>query len=272
MKTKNKLSGKKVVTGRVSAKKPNIVDKPKDSNGRPSAVKPTNGKSSALKRDTWISFVLDETGSMQACYDATISGFNEYIESMTRAAKDNKIKITMTQTQFNSTKVQIVHNGVLVEDIPKLDHNNYRPDMDTPLYDAIGRTISEVKAKLATMKTKPAILFVIMTDGQENASKEYNLATIRSKIQECEKEGWTFVYMGANQDAWAVGSTFGMHKGNTMSYTHATTGQAVRSAAVASVSYARTGSQQTQSFFSDPTAVSNKQSDSDNQESATEKH
>lgn len=160
------------------------------------------------KKEVLINFVLDETGSMMSCKDTTISGFNEYIESM----KKKKDKISMTLTRFNSEKIEIDYSDKPIDKVPNLTKENYNPNHLTPLYDAIGKTINETK------DVKKNVLFVVLTDGEENSSKEYTRNSIFELIKKMEKKGWTFVYLGANQDAWANSGTIGFNQGNVINF------------------------------------------------------
>lgn len=160
-----------------------------------------------------VNFVLDETGSMSVCLNTTISGFNEYIASL----KSRKEKISFTLTKFNADAVNVVYVDKPIEDVPDLNAETYKPNHLTPLYDAIGRSINEVETKIKDKKDL-SVLFVILTDGEENASREYTQEAIFNLIKEKEAKGWAFAYLGANQDAWAVGSKMGFSKGNTMSF------------------------------------------------------
>jgi hypothetical protein len=194
-----------------------------------------------------VSFILDETGSMFSVKDQTISGFNEYVETLQREDNANDIKFTLTK--FNSSKpnnVEIVYDGVKVKDVEPLTDETYRPDSTTPLYDAIGQTISAVdRAK----KKKEAALVVIQTDGLENASREYSQRDIFDLIDERKKDGWTFVFLGADQDAYAASAQFGISKGNTRSYSSQDTDKTFAVAAAASVAYTRRGGTQTDDFW-----------------------
>jgi len=149
-----------------------------------------------------VVLVLDETGSMGIIRDHTISGFNEYKNSL----KD----VLFTLVQFNKAKIEMVHNRVPVKDVPDLDRETYTPTDLTPLYDAIGSTMTDLKGKKG--------VFVIMTDGQENASVEYSQQQIFDMVTEKRKKGWEVVFLGADQDAWATGQVIGVSKGSTMSY------------------------------------------------------
>ena len=176
--------------------------------------KPQAKKQAASKGVTFVSLVLDETGSMADCRGATVSGFNEYIKTL----KTRKDPVKFTLTLFNTNKTEIRHRCVPLEMVRELNNLNYIPDACTNLYDAVAAAIRAMEGDIASVSPKPAVLCVIMTDGQENSSKEYDYDKIRDLIQEKEKDGWNFVYLGANQDAWAVGTSLGIAAHNTMSY------------------------------------------------------
>lgn len=163
-------------------------------------------------KETLINFILDETGSMMTHKAKTISAFNEYVKSLKSKSEPTK----MTLTKFNSTKVEVVYTNKDINDVPELNEQNYQPDNLTPLYDAIGKTVKEVSDK--TQGKDQLVLVAILTDGEENASKEYTKEGIKVLIKEKETQGWSFVYLGANQDAFAVGSSLGVARGNTQTF------------------------------------------------------
>jgi hypothetical protein len=153
--------------------------------------------------------IIDESGSMMNITDKTIRGFNEFLE--THQSLPGEALLTLVK--FN-TKYEIVHNGINVKDVPKLDNNTYQPTGMTALLDAVGKAIDEVGKRYDGMKkkNKPGkVIFLIMTDGEENSSKEYKLEHIKEKIQKRQSENkMEFVFMGANQDAWATGGGMGI--------------------------------------------------------------
>lgn len=163
---------------------------------------------------TDISFLLDRTGSMQSIKQATIDGFNEFVNGQ----KVNAVKGTMTLTIFDSESIDILYTH-RIKDIPELTEATYQPRANTPLFDAIGRTIRETKGRLATLKSQPdTVIVVIMTDGLENASDEFRLADVRAVVQEQEAAGWQFLFLGANMDAFAEGMNLGMQNAQYVTY------------------------------------------------------
>ncbi len=196
-----------------------------------------------------INFVLDETGSMANCKDATISGFNEYVDELVKRPE----RMLFTLTKFNSEKIDIVHSGVPLKDVLRLNQATYVPQELTPLYDAVARTIKAAEGALRGVKGQKAVLCVIQTDGQENASREYDQKAIFDLVERKKAEGWTFAFLGADQDAWVSAGAMGVPMASSMSYagTPGGTRTAFRKTAEASVSYAAAGGVQTDSFFDD---------------------
>lgn len=196
------------------------------------------------KKNMHVSFVLDETGSMQSVKEQTISGFNEYIETLRKDKAAKQMRFTLTK--FNSDKVEIAHRAVELGEVALLNDETYQPAALTPLYDAIGRTIRVLEKEV---NGKDTALIVIQTDGQENHSKEFTRDGIFSLITEKKNAGWTFAFLGADQDAWIASQALGIDKGNTMSYAGQDTSKAFHRVATASVAYVSMDAALTRSFF-----------------------
>jgi hypothetical protein len=152
------------------------------------------------KQEVLVNVVLDRSGSMQANRAETISGYNHYVDGL---KADGKMKYTITLIQFDSPsegpELTVSYSDKPVGDVPALTDKTYEPRGWTPLYDAVGECIRRVEAK------DRAVLTVIITDGQENASRDFTQATIKDLIKQKESEGWKFVFLGANIDSFAVG-------------------------------------------------------------------
>jgi hypothetical protein len=147
-------------------------------------------------------FLLDRSGSMESCWDDTIGGFNAFVNDQ---KKDGG---TLTLIQFDH-EYQLCYENKPIGDVEPLTRETFQPRGSTALLDAIGRAIKEVK-------TRPT--FIILTDGCENASHVYTKAHIKDLIEERQKDGWTFVYLGANQDAFAEAGAIGINPETTMNY------------------------------------------------------
>ena len=128
-----------------------------------------------------------------------------------------------TLTKFDSGRIKAICKAIDIKNAPILNNDNYIPNSMTPLYDAIAKTIHDTE-KVAKGKD---VLCVIMTDGEENASKEYTRDKIFGLIKEKEKEKWSFIYLGANQDSWDIGYSIGLHKGNVIDYNQKNTKQTI---------------------------------------------
>jgi len=171
-----------------------------------------------MPKKIYVNFVLDETGSMEICRDATISGFNEFLQGMRGDQKDDDQEVRFTLTKFNSIRVEVVHDAVPLSEVKELTPNSYRPQELTPLYDAIMTTIHATEHAIEGQENV-SVLCSIMTDGEENHSREHTREDVFKAIEKKTAEGWTFTYLAADQDAWAVGRSMGISQGNTMDYT-----------------------------------------------------
>lgn len=198
-----------------------------------------------------LGMLLDATGSMQHDTHRTIDGFNEYIAGL--KGNDTTAEAELTLATFNSEiGVFKVHDGILVKATPPLTQNEYRCAGVTPLYDAIGRLIGLV-ARRAIAGEK--VLIVINTDGLENASAEYTRDAIFKLIKEKEQQGnWTFVFLGADIDAWEANKSMGLgvSSSNTRSYNKAATGQTMRDLAGHTQAYAMSAASRTDDFYGSP--------------------
>ena len=181
-------------------------------------IVPTNEK-------THIICVLDSSGSMGNIMKDSIGGFNEFLRQQ-KALPD---KATITVALFDDPNhYQLLYDNIDIKQAEELTSTVWYPRGMTALYDAIGKTINTDKAKLARLgKEAPSkVLVCVVTDGEENSSKEYTLAAVKKLIKECEKEDWNFLYLAANQDAFKVGSGFGISVGNTYNYVASSAGVA----------------------------------------------
>jgi len=161
----------------------------------------------AQPQPLYITLILDESGSMQSCKGAAIAGFNQYVATLRQDPAETRFTLTL----FNSGKLEVRYHEVAVSAVKDLDVETYRPDDGTPLYDAIGRTLSIARQDAPPDARK---LCVILTDGEENASQEYTRSKIFSMIKEFEKQGWGFLYLGADHDVWAAGELLGIVEEN----------------------------------------------------------
>lgn len=149
-----------------------------------------------------VSILLDRSGSMSAIKDAAIKGYNDYLKQI-ESEKD----ILISLHEFDSVAIDLVHGALLVEDSLRLNNENFLPRGTTPLYDAIGHVIGWTEVEAATLSkgigSIVPVLMIILTDGYENASTEYDLEKVKDKIKQMEDtQGWTFMYLAASPEAW----------------------------------------------------------------------
>lgn len=150
-----------------------------------------------MKCHTHIAVVLDRSGSMDSMRREIIGGFNSFLEDQKEVAGT----ATLTLVQFDNELDRLADFKPLAE-IKPLDESTYVPRGCTRLYDAIGLTVNTVKESIEKATQKPdKVLVLILTDGMENASQEYSTDGIKSMLEERQKAGWEFSFIGANQDA-----------------------------------------------------------------------
>ena len=208
------------------------------------ATKSKTPRRKRAEKRTVMHLLLDMTGSMAGSKIQTLSAVNEYMKTI-REGKDTQ-GLVLTLSLFNSEiRVQRHLDAVKASEIKDLTMATYRPHAFTPLYDAIGQTITDAATQT---KKGDGTLVVIVTDGFENASREYTKARIIDLIDEKQKEGWQFVYLAQNLDAMAAGAQFGIDPGSTMSYDADSTPQAFVAMASATAEYAAGGSKRSARF------------------------
>jgi hypothetical protein len=179
-----------------------------------------------------VGLVLDESGSMGVVWHPTIGAVNEYFNSIRKS--DNTVSLLKLGSQYAGGS-KYVYKAKAAASVPDLTTTSYIPGDMTPLCDAIGRMITDLDAAMA--EDENAVV-VVMTDGQENASREFDAESIKKLISEKQESGrWTFLYLAANVDELATGASYGFYAHNTQGYSHdaAGTSNVMRSAAGATV-------------------------------------
>jgi uncharacterized protein YegL len=171
--------------------------------------------------------VVDRSGSMGTIKNDAIGGFNTFLEAQQELPGDAKFTLIL----FNH-KYDTIYNGTPIKEVKKLTSRAYITDGNTALYDAVGRAIDTVGVRLANTpeEDRPEkVIVAILTDGEENSSREYNLEQINNMIKhQKEVYSWEVVFLAANIDAVATAQTLGIQAKDAFNFV--ATGKGVRAA------------------------------------------
>lgn len=206
------------------------------------------GKKVAAGGETDITFVLDRSGSMGSIRDDTIGGFNIFLEDQKKTPGNVLISLHQFDDQHET-----IYDAMDLKDINPLDGTTFVPRGSTALLDAIGQALNLTRAR--TEKSKPdQVLFVIITDGGENASHEFKRESIFEQIKKAEDDwDWQIIFLAANQDAISEGASLGISGAKSMTY--GATGMGTREAFSAlsenTIGYRISGKAKTEEFFTE---------------------
>lgn len=166
---------------------------------------------------TELVFILDRSGSMSGLESDTIGGYN----SLLAKQKKEKGEAAVTTVLFDDG-MKMIHNRMPIKLVRKLTKKDYYVGGCTALLDAVGETIDHIWSCHKEMKKEDRpgkTLFVITTDGLENASKKYSFKDIKKMIEKKkEKQGWEFLFLGANIDAIEVAGSMGIKADRAVNY------------------------------------------------------
>lgn len=201
-------------------------------------------------KKTFITLVLDETGSMSPKKDSVISGTNEYVNAHKEIDDCYASLITFDKvnggyfhqaTEQNPQRdaVRVITNAVEIKDFSPITSEQYNPHGMTNLYDAVGFTIKYIE-DLTRFAEDPIIIVSINTDGEENASTEYTAKTVSDLIKQKKELGWQFIFMGEDlsvERTDAIASILNVDKSMTMSFMSTNRAETYRSLAGATAEY-----------------------------------
>ena len=169
------------------------------------------------KKKIYNLILLDESGSMSSDKAIVISNFNELIDDIKHQAKENKdVKQYISLITFNSMGIQVVLDCKKAKEAAPLTDKDYNPGSLTPIYDAMGYAIQNLRTKL---KGNSNVITTVFTDGMENSSKEFDANTLKKIIEELENENWSFTYVGADHDVVKQASKLNISKSMRFSKT-----------------------------------------------------
>ena len=189
----------------------------------------TNKQNISMKTRIFNLIIIDESGSMQSIKKAAIDSVNETIQTIRSAQKKHEDQEHYVSLVTFNDDVKTVYECGAVNEVKELTAETYRPDCCTALYDAMGISLNALRKKVAE---DDKVLVTIVTDGYENASKEYDGKAIKALVDELKAKDWIFAYIGANQDVEAVAATISIT--NVMQFEATPLGTAVMGARVGS--------------------------------------
>lgn len=163
---------------------------------------------STPKTQVFNLIILDKSGSMEDIRKEAIDGYNETLGTIRAAQlkhKDSQDHF-VSLAAFCGCGVDMIYDKTPIKDADKLTWNRYEPCCITPLFDAIGSTVKKLKADIKNIEDA-AVLVTIITDGYENASKEWTGPAIKKLIDDCKEDGWMFSFIGAGEDIVQVATT-----------------------------------------------------------------
>lgn len=144
--------------------------------------------------------ILDESGSMESIKESIISGFNEIVQTIKGIQLNYpEQEHFISMVTFNDLETKTIHFNEPVNLLQEIDGKRYKPNAGTPLFDAMGFSMVKMKNLLAEQKDYN-VLVTILTDGEENASKEYNHKSIKALVDDLKQNGWTFTYIGTDHE------------------------------------------------------------------------
>ena len=169
------------------------------------------------KGSTELVFILDKSGSMGGLERDTIGGFNSMLQK--QKVLEGECRIT---TVLFDNRYQLLHDRIDIRAVSPMTEKEYQVGGSTALLDAIGQTIQklvQVQKNTAEEYRAENVMFVIITDGEENASRESSAEKVKGMIEhEREKYGWEFVFLGANIDAVGTARSFGIAPDRAVDY------------------------------------------------------
>lgn len=174
---------------------------------------------------TELVFILDRSGSMDSMKKEAIGGFNAFLEEQKKLPGEAKLTVALFDHEYI-----LLCNGKSIKEVEPLTDKTYEPRGTTALMDAIGRTLDDVGKRINSVshdcaacggtKQTTKVLVAVLTDGLENASKDYKKAKISEMIEHHKKNhDWQFMFLAANQDAFSEGDSLGVLRNMSMNYT-----------------------------------------------------
>lgn len=195
-------------------------------------AQPTTPSDTNASNHLELVLILDKSGSMSGLEGDTIGGFN----SMIQKQRDENIDASVTTVLFD-TKFNVIHDRTPLKKVENLTSKDYVAGGNTALLDAVGSTIKRIERVPDIYAKNNRVLFVIITDGQENSSREYSKSQVKKMISDKqEKYDWEFIFLGANIDAASEAESIGIKRQNAVKYENSKMGVSANFEAAAELS------------------------------------
>ena len=166
-----------------------------------------------MKTRVFNLIILDESGSMWSIKQAAINSVNETIQTIREAEKEHEDQEHYVMFVSFNSKMKTICECVSACEVKEITENDYNPNCSTALYDAMGLSLNALRPKVAE---SDRVLVTVVTDGEENSSKEFTGKAIKALVDELKGKGWIFAYIGTNQDVEKVAATISIT--NTMKF------------------------------------------------------
>lgn len=163
--------------------------------------------------NTEILAIIDRSGSMCSIAADAIGGFNTFLADQQTVDGEARMTLALFDDQYD-----VVYAGRTLADAEPLTAQTFVPRGATALMDAIGRTLNEQGARIAAEGWAEKVIVCITTDGGENQSREFTYPMIKELVSQAEAKGWSFVFLAANQDAFATAAHYGMNTAHTQNF------------------------------------------------------
>ena len=166
-------------------------------------------------KEVYNLIILDRSGSMSSIQGQAIAGVNETIGTIRAAGKEHNLPQKVTITSFCGCSINDFCKNTDVTDVPIMSAEDYQPCCSTPLYDAMGQSLTALRETIKN-RTDVAVSVTIITDGYENSSKKWSAPQIKALVELLKADGWLFAYIGANQDLYEIKQNLAID--NTMDF------------------------------------------------------
>lgn len=166
---------------------------------------------------TELVFILDKSGSMTGLESDTIGGYNSMLEKQKQVQGECAVTTVLFDHGY-----ELLHDRIDIRAVAAITEEEYQVGGSTALLDAMGITINKIRnvqKKTAEKYRAEKVMFVIITDGQENSSREYSVDKIKAQVEQHQQQyGWEFIFLGANMDALEVARHYGISADRAQSY------------------------------------------------------